>query len=203
MQPSFLQRYFEALKFGTIVLLIAAIVFAALEQNFSFRRSKKPWRDTLIDLEYFFAGLLYPPTINFALAAFFAFWGLKRPAPPPHVSPIGFGFELLVLLLAVDVWAYIRDLLFHSQVLWPFHSIHHSSEDVNWTSSQRMHPLESLFDGVGQWVAFFAAAFLIHNRYVLLVAGVLIGVWNFWIHANLSWTFGPLRYVLVSPMQHR
>lgn len=58
-------------------------------------------------------------------------------------------------------------------------------------------------DGIGQAAAFFFASFVVTERYVLLVAGIVIGIWNFFIHANLRWSFGPLRYVFASPLQHR
>lgn len=198
-----LGQWLGAFKYGSLILLAAAIVFAALEQNFFFKRMKKPWRETFLDLEYFCVGLLYPPTINFGLAAFFAFFGMRRSAPPQTITPLRFSAELLALLFVIDVWTYIRHRLFHSETLWLFHSIHHSSENVNWTSGQRVHPVESLMDGAGQALAFFFASFVVTERYVLLVAGIVIGLWNFFVHANLRWTFGPLRYVVVSPMQHR
>jgi len=38
---------------------------------------------------------------------------------------------------------------------------------------------------------------------VLSAGSLVIGFYNLFIHSNLSWTFGPLRYVLVSPVFHR
>ena len=37
----------------------------------------------------------------------------------------------------------------------------------------------------------------------LSAGGLVIGFYNFFIHSNLRWTFGPLRYVFVSPAYHR
>lgn len=193
----------NSLKYGTIAILIAAIVFPALEQNFAFRKSKKPWQSTLLDLKYFFTNLLHPPIISFGLSAFFAFFMIRRDKPAPEISPLGFMAELMAVLIAVDVLAYIRHRSFHSKALWPFHSIHHGSEEVNWTSGSRIHPGESIIDASLETLVFMLGALMGGNPKVFITAGIIIGFWNFFIHSNARWTFGPLRYVLVSPVQHR
>lgn len=198
-----LDSWINALKYGSLVLLGAALLFSALEQNFSFRKFKKPWKATVLDLEYFFAGLLYPPVVNFGLAALFGFFAIRRNGPPAGVSAMVFAAELVAVLVACDILAYVRHRFFHSKTLWTFHSIHHASEQVNWSSGPRLHPAESIIDVIGETLVFMIAAVTGTDRTVLLVAGLLIGIWNFFIHSNTRWTFGPLRYVLVSPVQHR
>ena len=204
MQPSLLHRWLIALEYGTILFVILAVVFTALEQNFSFRKLKKPWRDTWIDVQFFFFGLLLPPVVNFALAAFCAYFtiptrrmGLTKP------SPLRFALELLAVLVAFDIWTYCRHRVFHSRKLWKIHSVHHSSEDLNWTSGPRNHYAEVAVDLIGEFAVFTVAALSGVGPRVLLVAGVVIGAWNFFVHANLNWSFGPLRYIVVSPMHHR
>lgn len=191
----------KALEYGSIVLVVAAVVFAALEQNFSFRKINKPWKETFLDLQYFFVGLLYPPTIRFGIAAILA-WLMVRTRPHP-VSTLVFGFELLVVLFIDDLWVYIRHRTFHSRVLWPFHSVHHQSEHLNWISGQRQHPIEVIIDLTGESLLFMALRLSGANLRVLFWAGIFIGLWNFLAHSNVRWTFGPLRYILVSPVQHR
>lgn len=202
-----MHRLFEgwvnSLKFGTIALVIVAVVFSALEQNFPFHRLKKPWKCTLLDLQYFFAGLFYPPVVSFALSAFFAFFMIRRDKPPATISSLGFTVEFLAVLFANDVLAYIRHRIFHSKDFWAFHSIHHSSEQVNWSSGPKLHPAESIADVLLESLVFAFGALMGGNPKVFVAAGIVIGAWNFFIHSNTRWTLGPLRYVLVSPVQHR
>jgi len=203
MGPSFLYQCLDQLKYGTIVLLIVGGVFGAMEAGFSFQQFKKPWKSTLLDLKYWLTSIFYPPTVDFALAAFFAFFSLRRTTPLTRPTTLGFAINLMALLIACDIWAYIRHRIFHSKLFWRFHSIHHSSEQVTWLSGVRLHPIESFADIVGETLAFMIAALIGVGPRVLTVAGIGLGVWNFFIHSNTPWTFGPLRYLLVSPVQHR
>jgi sterol desaturase/sphingolipid hydroxylase (fatty acid hydroxylase superfamily) len=196
-------RWINALEYGALFLVAAALVFSALEQNFSFRSFKKPWRQTILDLQYFFIGLLYPPSVSFGIAGVFAYFAIHRSGPLTKPTPVVFALKLLVVLFICDILAYTRHRIFHSKSFWAFHSIHHSSEDVNWTSGPRIHMFESLADVTGETLVFTLAALSGVGPRILFVAGITIGVWNFFIHSNTRWTLGPLRYVLVSPVQHR
>ena len=119
-------------------------------------------------------------------------WGWAR-----HVPLLA---QAAIVIVATDVMQYWLHRAFHSSALWPFHAIHHSSTEVDWTTTYRVHPVN----------------FIIYNSCVAaLVRGagfspetfVLIAPFNFvtsaLVHANLDWTFGPFRYVLASPVFHR
>jgi sterol desaturase/sphingolipid hydroxylase (fatty acid hydroxylase superfamily) len=90
--------------------------------------------------------------------------------------------------------------MFHRGGFWKYHAIHHSSEDVDWISAARFHPVNLLLGTIGIDV-------------VLLLAGispvtlVWLGPFNIlhsaFVHANLNWTLGPFRYVLATPVFHR
>ena len=55
----------------------------------------------------------------------------------------------------------------------------------------------------GEILLFLGCTNIGFDSAVLSVGGLLIGFYNLFIHSNLRWTFGPLRYVLVSPVFHR
>lgn len=195
--------WFQALKLGSLILVIAAVVFTGLEENFSFRRLRKPWRTTLLDLQFFFTNLLLPPLINFGFTALLAFFVVNPRLQYLKPAPLLFAAELFIVLFAFDTWTYLRHRCFHSKKLWPIHSIHHSSEDLNWISGQRNHPAEVSIDVVGELIVFTLFKWAGVYPGVILVAGIVIGVWNFFVHSNTRWTFGPLRYFITSPMLHR
>jgi len=197
-------RCLRAWGFGALVLVVGFVIFSILEGSFFFKRIKKPWRSTRLDLQYFCLGLLYPPCISFVLSAVFAFLMIERKPATPAISPAAFAGQLPAVLFACDVLVYIRHRIFHaSKPLWLFHSIHHSSEELNWTSAARFHPAENIIEATGVVLVFMTGAFMGGNPRVFLVAGLLIGFYDFMIHSNLRWTFGPLGYVLASPVQHR
>src|ERR1700735_3062854 len=102
-----------------------------MEKMFVLIPAKKPWRATLLDLQYAFISLLYPPFIYFVISAFFCFLALHSHAAPhdPLIDPLFFAAQLLVLLFARDCLIYLRHRIFHLRPVWAFHSIHHSSEE--------------------------------------------------------------------------
>jgi sterol desaturase/sphingolipid hydroxylase (fatty acid hydroxylase superfamily) len=108
--------------------------------------------------------------------------------------------QALEVLLLGDLVGYGMHRLFHRGRLWRFHAIHHSSRDVDWLSSVRLHPVNDVLTKLAQVVPFvllgFAPAVLAGYAPFLTFHALLL-------HANLPWTFGPLRYVVSSPAFHR
>ncbi|MEY4916099.1 MAG: hypothetical protein RL616_12 [Verrucomicrobiota bacterium] len=195
----------DSLAQGLIALAVGVIVFSVLERVFAFGPDKKSMRATLLDLQYALLGMLYPPFIYFVLSVIFGFLALQfaGASQNPNLSLPWFAAQLLVLLFVRDGLIYIRHRIFHLRPVWRFHSIHHSSEEVNWISAVRFHPAENLVESAGETLLFFVCSLAGFNPQVLAVAGLVIGFYNFFIHSNLRWTFGPLRYVFVSPVFHR
>lgn len=208
MQPqvTFFHRCVHAVYLGAISLAIACVIFTVMERLFSFGRIKKPWRSTVLDLQYAFLGFLYPPVIHLVLSAVFAYIAIHGQGKThnPGVSVAGFVGELLALLFVRDILIYIRHRIFHTRMVWAFHSIHHSSEEVNWLSAVRFHPIEDIIEGTGEALLFaFSYWVICVPAGVLSVAGITIALYNLMEHSNLRWSFGPLRYVFVSPVFHR
>jgi sterol desaturase/sphingolipid hydroxylase (fatty acid hydroxylase superfamily) len=106
----------------------------------------------------------------------------------------------LAVIVAMDFVQYWLHRLFHGRTLWPFHAIHHSAEDLDWTTTYRIHPVNLAIYSAGalalvRLIGFAPAAFLIISPFNLVIGPL--------VHANLNWTFGPFRYVLASPVYHR
>jgi sterol desaturase/sphingolipid hydroxylase (fatty acid hydroxylase superfamily) len=108
--------------------------------------------------------------------------------------------QCLAVLLLQDVMLYWIHRIFHTRPGWRFHAVHHSPALVDWLSGARSHFVNTLLsfvlvDAVVQLVGFSPVA-------LLLLAPFNI-VYSSMVHANLNWTFGPLRYVFASPVFHR
>ena len=108
--------------------------------------------------------------------------------------------QIPLILLLADLLAYWSHRLFHGRWLWPFHAIHHSSKTVDWLSSVRLHPVQrrhltrrpgaaALLDGIQRR----------GTRGIRAVPDARRGL----LHANVSWAYGPFRYLLASPAFHR
>jgi sterol desaturase/sphingolipid hydroxylase (fatty acid hydroxylase superfamily) len=107
------------------------------------------------------------------------------------------GVGILVLGDFVGYWMHRA---FHRGRLWSFHAIHHSSADLDWLSSVRLHPVNDAMMRIATTVPVlllgFAPAALAGAVPVLTLMAILV-------HANVDWDFGPLRAIIVSPRFHR
>jgi sterol desaturase/sphingolipid hydroxylase (fatty acid hydroxylase superfamily) len=117
-------------------------------------------------------------------------WAAQLPLP----------LQALLVFVAFDLMQYWLHRAFHGGALWPFHAIHHSAREVDWTTSFRFHPVNFvLYTGavtaLVRLMGFSDAVFAIVAP-INFVIGTLV-------HANLKWTFGPFRYVVASPVFHR
>ena len=105
-----------------------------------------------------------------------------------------------VVIFVVDVIQYWLHRAFHTKWLWPFHAIHHSPTDLDWTATWRIHPVNFVFyETVATVVTLLFGC--------SPMALVIIIPFNFFsaalVHANLNWTFGPFRHLFASPVFHR
>ena len=90
--------------------------------------------------------------------------------------------------------------MFHGRWLWPFHAVHHSSTAVDWLSSVRLHPVNDAVSKVLQVLPLYWMGF---NGVALAAFVPFLTFYAIFLHANLSWSYGPLRFVVASPVFHR
>jgi len=116
------------------------------------------------------------------------------------LAALPFWAQVVIYIVASDFLLYWAHRIFHGATFWRFHAIHHSAEEIDWTTAYRFHP-------VNLWLGSFLVAA------VLLYAGISPAVLLFlvpfdtataaFVHANLNWTLGPLKYVVATPVFHR
>ena len=108
--------------------------------------------------------------------------------------------QAFVILLLMDVAQYWVHRLLHGGTLWKFHAIHHSAVNVDWLTSTRFHPVDMILRTTCAYLLVAALGFSTEAWLVLVPFNAL---YSPLVHANLNWTYGPFRYVLVSPVFHR
>ncbi|MEI9885295.1 MAG: sterol desaturase family protein [Rhizomicrobium sp.] len=116
------------------------------------------------------------------------------------LSRLPFWWQLGLYLIASEFCLYWLHRAFHSARLWRFHAVHHSSEDIEWISASRFHPVNLIFgtvavDVIALMLGFTSDIFLIMGPFNALTSG--------WVHANLDWTLGRFKYVFAGPVFHR
>jgi sterol desaturase/sphingolipid hydroxylase (fatty acid hydroxylase superfamily) len=107
------------------------------------------------------------------------------------------GIEIFVI---ADFLGYWQHRLFHSRRLWLFHAVHHSSSELDWLSSVRLHPVNDVGAKLIQAVPLLILGF---NTTVVALYAPFATFYAIMVHANLSWDLGPFRYVVTSPAFHR
>ena len=105
-----------------------------------------------------------------------------------------------IYLIGTDFALYWIHRGFHRGFLWKYHAVHHASEDVEWISVARFHPVNLILGtGLVDVVALLSGI----SPWIFVVIGPFNVISSCMVHANLNWTFGPLRYVISSPVFHR
>ena len=69
-------------------------------------------------------------------------------------------------------------------LLWRFHSLHHSSEKLDWLAAQRRHPVDAFYIAACTAIPMALAGFSVANFATL---AALSGLWDMTIHANINW----------------
>ncbi|MGH2633877.1 MAG: sterol desaturase family protein [Tepidiformaceae bacterium] len=104
-------------------------------------------------------------------------------------------------LLWFELIGYWSHRAFHQVgVLWRYHAIHHSSTEVDWLSAVRVHPVNEIGSRLAQAIPLVLVGY---NAGVVATFVPLLTFYAIMLHANVSWDFGTLRYVIGSPVYHR
>ena len=195
-------------------LVILAAVFGVLESVLPAAVGQSRWRrGWRVDVVWWFVTPLITKTIArvaivlaLVVAAVLAGVPIDKPnlesflAPHPGIARLPWLVQLLGFLLLADLLAYLTHRLLHAGPLWRIHAVHHSSTEVDWLSSVRVHPLNDVLIRLVQAVPIVLIGF----DPTLVAAYVPIFMfYAILVHANVPWSFGPLRYVLASPRFHR
>jgi sterol desaturase/sphingolipid hydroxylase (fatty acid hydroxylase superfamily) len=107
------------------------------------------------------------------------------------------GVEVFVL---GDFLGYWQHRLFHGRALWRFHAVHHSSTELDWLSSVRLHPVNDIGSRLIVSVPLIALGF---SFAPVALYAPLTTFYAIMVHANVKWDLGPFRAVFASPAFHR
>jgi sterol desaturase/sphingolipid hydroxylase (fatty acid hydroxylase superfamily) len=214
-----LSELFSVLQvFGTTVLKILPISIAlgivfALLTHWSACNPGHPWwrkREIVTDVCYWFLIPLVARFVRIGLMVMGAMYLYNIHGADDLMKFYDDGFGPLA---ALPLWAQaltfvvVSDFLlywihrgFHSAGLWKYHAVHHSSEDLDWISAARFHPVNIFLGTVIVDVALLLAGI---SPNVMLWVGPFNIVTSAFVHANLNWTLGPFKYVFAGPVFHR
>jgi len=134
------------------------------------------------------------------LNPWFGKWNVPSPESIRLLADSPLWVQFFVFLFLKDFLEYIvHNLLHRLPILWEFHKLHHSIEELDWIGNMRFHWMEIV---VYKSLTFLPLVMLGVNGNVILwiaIVSTLIGHLN---HSNLNFNWGPLRYVINSPRMH-
>jgi sterol desaturase/sphingolipid hydroxylase (fatty acid hydroxylase superfamily) len=194
------------------ITIAMGIVFAVLT-HWSACNPGKPWwrkREIVTDVLYWFFIPLMARFVRIGLMVMGAayIYGIHDVDALMKFFDNGFGpvavlplwVQALIFHVASDFLLYWFHRLYHGRQMWKYHAVHHSSEELDWISAARFHPVNILFGTVIVDAALLLAGI---SPNIMLWVGPFTTAHSAFVHANLNWTFGPLKYVIATPVFHR
>ncbi len=201
------------------VLLIALVIlgfgFGIVERLWPSLRGQKRLRPGMFtDIAYF----VFSGTLGRLLTGIFAFivivlaarilgvglTGEQLRGLAPRETSVGhwpIGLQLIAFIVLADFLSYWQHRAFHTfSRLWRFHAVHHSSTTLDWLSAARVHPLNDALATAAVATPLLLLGFSARTLGAYLP---LLTLYAIALHANVSWSYGPLRYVIASPAFHR
>ena len=184
-------------------LLVMVLIFVPIELVFPKNKMQSKFHpEWKTDLIYFgishLAIQLFGVLTKKPAVAFFGWMNLE--GVQQWVNDLPFVVELLIALVVTDLFQYGAHRIFHSHYfLWRFHSIHHSTENMDWLAGSRTHFIDIFFTRSVSYLPLYVLGFstLTFNVYIVFIA-----VHAVLIHANTRINFGFLKYIITTPQYH-
>lgn len=194
---------FLGLDWFLLNLIAFSVVFVPLEQLFPKRKDQPIFRPSWrTDLTYFFfsAVLVQLTTILTLKPAMILFSWAVNADIQSWIGSLPFVFQFLGILLVADLAQYWVHRLFHAVPrLWRFHEVHHSAESMDWLAGSRLHLVDV---AVTRGISYIPIYLLGFAEAPLFAYVVFVSIHATFIHSNLQFEFGPLRWLTATPQFH-
>ena len=190
-------------------LAILAAIFVPAERIWPLRRQQVLRKSLATDLAYYFLSGIAPKLLLIVPLSLLAA-AVHRVAGDglyPWMADLPFGLRFLAAIVVGETGFYWGHRWSHQiPLLWRFHVVHHSAEELDWLVSSRAHPVDMVFTRLCGLVPMYVLGLaqpLGNSMDLVPVLVTLTGtVWGFFIHANVSWRFGWLERLVSSPAFH-
>lgn len=194
---------YAGIDYFILTLLVLALVFIPLERLFA----KNPQQHVLrrgwvTDMKYFLFS-----HVGLQLISFFT----VIPIQVFLHNKVDIGFQQAIaaqplwlqfieILLVIDFGTYwIHRAMHEVPAFWKIHAVHHSSEQMDWLASSRLHVVEILVNRFVGYLPIFILGFSPAAVYAYLV---FVSFHAIFIHANVRFRFPLLRWVIATPEFH-
>jgi sterol desaturase/sphingolipid hydroxylase (fatty acid hydroxylase superfamily) len=185
--------------FGLVVL---AVIFVPLERMFALhprRVLRRGWRTDVV--HYLVNGAALRIGL---LVSVVVFGGVLRVFVPASlrdaVAASPTWVQIVAGLSIAMIGGYAGHRMAHEvPLLWRFHRVHHSIREMDWLAANHLHPLDETFIRSVAVLPLYALGF---GRVTLGAFIVVVTLQAIFIHANVRFNFGWLRWVIATPQYH-
>lgn len=151
---------------------------------------------------FLFSLIAYNAISNIAVEAFNDFLGLFgiENLVAFHIETWPRWSQFLLLFLVADFIQWnVHRVLHRVPILWEFHKVHHSVEEMGFAAHLRFHWMETILYKSAMYIPLAMIGFGLVDFFIVHIFTTAIGHLN---HANLRITYGPLKYILNNPIMH-
>ncbi|OEK07700.1 sterol desaturase [Flavivirga aquatica] len=184
-------------------ILVSAFIFIPMElflpKRLEQTKFHEEWRT---DLVYFIIShlLIQVTGVLIQLPATIVFSNIGLTDFQEWVQGIWFIPQLFLALLVSDLFQWTGHYVFHKiPYLWRFHSVHHSTKDIDWLAGSRTHFVDLIAVRAVSFLPLYVFGF---SSSVFTTYIVIVSIQAVLAHANTRINFGFLRYVFVTPQYH-
>ena len=108
--------------------------------------------------------------------------------------------RIIILFLVSDFIQWnVHRMLHRVPMLWEFHKVHHSVQEMGFAAHLRYHWMENIIYKAILFIPLSLFGFGILDMFAMHIVAIAIGHIN---HSNLNISWGPLKYILNSPAMH-
>jgi sterol desaturase/sphingolipid hydroxylase (fatty acid hydroxylase superfamily) len=184
---------------GVVGIAVLFLIFVPIEKLFAFRPQKVFRRGFLTDLTHLLVNnvLITIGVLAAVVVATIPFFWLRHLNIAGSLSPAA---AVLIATAIVFVGQYWAHRLTHQiPLLWRFHSVHHSIENMDWLASGRVHPIDQIFTHGAVVIPLYLLGF---NGTVFGGVVVFFTLLALFQHANVRLRFPVVRWVINTPEWH-
>lgn len=195
--------WYFGLDWMLLDLLLMVAIFIPVELFFPKNKNQTKfhaeWRT---DLMYFVISHLFIQFFGIITqkpaTLFFGWIGLDK--IHSWIQQLPFAVALFIAFFATDFFQYWAHRIFHNHIyLWRFHSVHHSTQHMDWLAGSRTHFIDIFFTRAMTFIPLYVLGFspAVFNAYIIFIA-----IHAVLIHANTRINFGFLKYIFATPQYH-
>lgn len=157
---------------------------------------KRRWKDSLANFCIFLINQILEKTIVGSI-------GIIALMPFHHLTPLTITetwWSWTLAIISADFTYYWMHRIEHEhRILWGNHSVHHSSEDYNLTTSFRLSIVEPMIE----WIFLIPMILIGFSPFQAIVGLILVAQFQTWIHTERIGKLGWLDWIFNTPSVHR